>query len=212
MKRIVSLALVLVMVAMLFAGCGKTDQEKLVGVWQGEMDLTEALREALSETVEDMEIEKVAVTLLFTFTEEGSYTMKLDEESVKTAMDGLMETLETALKTSLESESEAMGMTADQALAALGMTMDEFVDAMIGMFEEMDLAGELTKNFKTQGKHLAEEGKLYMSNSVDTDPDKSEYFSYTLEGDVLTLTERVGGEASEEDMEMVFPVILKKIA
>lgn len=222
MKKLIALALALVMVAALFAGCGEakapettvptlSEQEKLVGIWKGEMDITESMKESMGEEMEGFELEDMSVTVILTFTEEGAYTLKLDEETLSAAIDSLLKSIRSYLKEGMEKEAQAEGMTADQMLGALGMTLDEFVDAMLESFEEMDLGGEIAKQFKVQGKSLAEDGKIYISDSVDTDPDKTVYLSYTLEGDVLTLTERVGGEApAEGETGMTFPMILKK--
>ena len=219
MKKLIALALALVMVAALFVGCGEaktpetterqlTEQEKLVGVWKGEMDITDDIKEGMGEEMENLDLDKLLVTVIFTVTEEGAYTLKIDEESMSAAMDTLLEAMRGYLKEGMEKEAQAEGVTADQMLSALGMTLDEFVDAMLDAIKEMDLGGELAKQVKAQGKCQAEEGKIYISDSVDTDPDQSVYFSYTLEGDVLTLTERTGIEGDDEIL--IFPVILKK--
>ena len=44
MKRIGVFALVLALMVLAFTGCGKTEQEKLVGTWEGQLDLTNVIR------------------------------------------------------------------------------------------------------------------------------------------------------------------------
>ena len=198
MKRIASLALVLVMIVALFAGCAAsaTDQEKLVGTWKGEMDMTEALKGELGDELEGFEMSDFKVTVVFNFTEEGTYTMSLDEASVQQAMDGLI-----------------AGMTLEDLLAASGMSMEDMMKMIKEELEGQDLVGEMVEDAKAEGKYQAKDGKLHLSEGKDEDIDEAVYDTYTLEGDVLTLTATYGADEEEADMmKSVYPIILKKAA
>lgn len=219
MKRIASLALVLVMIVALFAGCASsgsesklTDQEKLVGTWKGDMDLTEAMMEELGEGVEGFELDEFKVTVVFDFTAEGTYTMELDEESVEKAFEGLIKGMEGFMKTMMEAQAQELGMSLEDLLAASGMTMEDMMSMITEELEGQDLVGELVKEAKTEGKFKAEAGKLFRSEEKDEEIDEEKYDTYTLEGEVLTLTGTVGEEEEEEMMEMVFPIVLNKVA
>ena len=218
MKRIVSLALVLVMVAALFAGCAASepkvsDQEALVGTWKGEMDLTKALKEEIGDELEGFEMDEFKVTVVFKFAQDGTYTKELDEASVETAFEGLIAGMEGFMKTLLEAQAQEAGMSLDEMLAAAGMTMEDMMSLVTAAFEEQDLTGELLEDAKTEGKYKAEAGKLYMTDEKDEEINEDIYDTYTLEGDVLTLTATFGGNEEDNDMmKSVYPIVLKKAA
>lgn len=215
MKRIASLALVLVMIVALFAGCAAsaTDQEKLVGTWKGEMDMTEALKGELGDELEGFEMSDFKVTVVFNFTEEGTYTMSLDEASVQQAMDGLIAGMEGFMKNMMEEMAKEAGMSLEDLLAASGMSMEDMMKMVKEQLEDQDLVGEMVEDAKAEGKYQAKDGKLHRSEGKDEDIDEAVYDTYTLEGDVLTLTATYGADEEETDMmKSVFPIILKKAA
>lgn len=214
MKRIVSLALVLVMVAALFAGCAASkvsDQEALVGTWKGELDMTQAIKEELGDDLEGFEMTEFKVTAVFKFAADGTYTMELDEESVEKAFEGLLAGMEGFMKTMMEAQAQEAGMTLDDLLAAAGMTMEDMMSLVTAAFEEQDLVGELVEESKSEGKYKADAGKLYLSDGKENEVDENVYDTYTLEGDVLTLTATFGGDEEDNDMmKSVYPIVLKK--
>ena len=216
MKRIASLALVLVMIVALFAGCAASkvsDQEKLVGTWKGEMDMTEALKGEIGDELEGFEMSDFKVTVVFNFTEEGTYTMSLDEASVQQAMDGLIAGMEGFMKNMMEEMAKEAGMTLEDLLAASGMSMEDMMEMIKEELEGQDLVGEMVEDAKAEGKYQAKDGKLHRSEGKDEDIDEAVYDTYTLEGDVLTLTATYGADEEETDMmKSVFPIILKKAA
>lgn len=221
MKKIVSLALVLMMVVAMFAGCAasetpettakKTDQELLVGTWKGEMDMIEAIMEEAGEALAGLELDEFKVTAVFTFNEDGTYTMSLDEASVEAAFDGMIDSLEGIMKEMMEGMAQEAGMSLDDLLAVSGMTMEDLMAVVKETLEEEDLVGEMVKEAKTDGKYKAENGKLFTTTEADAEFDEEVYDTYNLDGDVLTLTNTFG--ADEADMlRSVYPIILKKAA
>lgn len=215
MKRIASLALVLVMIVALFAGCAAsaTDQEKLVGTWKGDLDMTKAMKEEMGDDLEGFELNDFKVTAVFTFTQEGTYTMELDEDSVQKAFDGLIESMEGFMKTMMEDQAKELGMSLDDLLAASGMTMEDMMSMVTEALEEQDLVGELVEEAKSEGKYQAKDGKLHLSDGLNEEIDEAVYDTYTLEGDTLTLTATYGADDEETDMmKSVYPITLKKAA
>jgi len=115
------------------------------------------------------------------------------------------------MKTMMEEQAKELGMSLDDLLAASGMTMEDMMSLVTEALEGQDLVGELVEKAKTEGKYKAENGKLFNNNSVDEEIDESVYDTYTLDGDVLTLTATFGGDEDDADMmKSVYPIILKK--
>jgi len=215
MKKIVSLALVLVMVVAMFAGCAAsaTDQEKLVGTWKGELDMTEAMKESVGEMAADFELKDFKYTVIYTFTAEGTYKVEADKASVEQAFQVLGDSLSAYLEQSMEAEAAAAGMTVDDMMAVLGMSMDEFVDAMLEMIVSEEVIEAALEEEKREGKFVAKDGKLHLSEALDQEISESVYDTYTLDGDVLTLTGCVGADEDQAEIaDIVYPVVLKKAA
>lgn len=188
------------------------DQEKLIGTWEGELDMTEAIMQQVGAGAEGLEIEDFSVTAVFTFKEDGTYTMAFDEDSVEDAFDGLVEDLSVFMEDMMKEQAEAAGMTLEQLMEAAGMTMDDLVDMVVQSLEEEDLVDTLVEESKTEGKYEAKDGKLYTTDDPDEDIDEDVYDTYTLEGDVLTLTATYGSDADENLIKSVYPVVLKKVS
>lgn len=234
MKKLLALLLAMVMVLAMFAGCAASDdkdddkddkktsqkepeenipdQEKLIGTWEGKLDMTEAIMQQVGAGMEGLEIDDFSVTAVFSFKEDGTYTMQFDEDSVVEAFDGLVEDLGVFMEDMMKEQAEAAGMTLDEMLEAAGMSMEDLVDVMVQALEEQDLVDELVEGSKTEGKYEAKDGKLYTTDDPDADIDEDVYDTYTLEGDVLTLTATYGSDADENLMKSVYPVVLKKVS
>ena len=93
MKRIFAFLLVLCMTAAALTGCG--DTKKLLGTWQAQLDLTDAMQQALQLEgfSQDYQVESFQVTATLTFLEDHTYTLALDEASVEAASDALLKKL-----------------------------------------------------------------------------------------------------------------------
>lgn len=218
MKKIVALLLALALTLAL-AGCGPTDAEKLVGSWTGEMDMTETMNQMLAE---DESLAEYGVTLdsfvlevTMTFNEDGTFSLTVSEESVEKAVDGFLESMESTIVTMLEEEMAAAGlnMTVEEMLQISGMSMEDLMAEMRTEILGDETAAEAAAEMSSSGKYNAGDGKLFTSDDVEVAPGVLEYDLYTLEGDTLTLTEHVGGEAEDEEMTvLVYPIVLYRAA
>jgi len=203
MRRTVALSLALALTVFVLAGCGGTESEKLVGTWEGQLDLTAVIRQQVPETMQDLDVGEFVVTAVFTFTEDGAYTMGLDEASMTRAVEAFVEKLEAAAK-----EQE---LTAEQAAQMLGMTPEEYAKKLLEKADVETLAAKVTAGAEAEGRFEARDGRLFLSESPDAQPNEAVYSTYTLEGDVLTITAATGGSETETNLlKLVYPIILKK--
>lgn len=188
MKKQIALILLLATVLTLFAGCAKLEQKKLVGTWEGQLDMTNAL--------EGLEIQDFTVTVVYTFREDGTYTKQLDAASVEAAFQTLLDAMKEALDAM--NPEQSVGVDPEALLDAAGLRLEEQLDSLL-------------KSNKTEGKFYAKDGKLHMTETPEQEINENLYDTYTLEGDVLTLTAAYGDEADATDLlSAVYPVILKK--
>lgn len=217
--------------ALSLIGCGSKGPE-ILGVYDATLDLKDAFVESIdNEMMVDISfgeyVEKFELVLVTEFNEDGTYKQYVDMEKFEVTCeklkdetkvyleDVLVEMLKqeyTALNPSLELNTKEdveayMGMTMDQmANLALGMNLSDFADALIDESFGTDMFAE---EVLSEGNYKAEDGKLYMSESLDTAIDEEVYEVYTIKGDVVTITEGVN---MEQDDLIVYPFELIKRA
>ncbi len=221
MKRIISiLTAAVLLLGLLFTLTGCSDQKKLIGTWEAQLNLAQAMMDEmdLSEDLgEDFTIDDFTVKMILNLQEDGTYTASIDETSMKTAFDGLLTDMEAAMRTMIEKEMEASGagMSADQLLELLGMSMDELISSLMdelrASLEEEDVISESLEESKSQGKWNAKSGKLYLSDDPDEAADEdASYEVYKLDGSTMTWTEHSGEDILE--VEGLYPIVWNKAA
>ena len=214
MKKFLSIALSIVMLAsmLLLSGCGS---QAIVGKWEGEMDMTDALTEEILASDEGMaeyfEFKDFKVDVIYEINSDGTYSYEMTEESLKEAMNAVVDAMKEGMPAYLEAMASEMGMTFDDLLPLMEVSsVDEMIDTMFTdeMMEEMlsdmdDLSGE--------GKYKAEDGKFYTSDDLDSDVSEDEYMSYELDGKTLTFTEYVGDEEETAELgTLILPLVLHR--
>lgn len=229
-KRAKSLsALLLAFMLLALAGCGGPSE--LVGTWTAEVDCTDEVTQ-VSEEVENARDYFSAFYLKLTvvFHEDGTYECEFDQDALAeelnqfktelgTFMDDylwdlvveiLREAGVTADLSTVESVDavvqEIYGMSYDEMLtASLGMELSAYVDASL----DLDALLNEFEGLNTQGNYKAANGKLYMSDTLEHTIDPKIYETYTLEGNVLTLTGYVGDD--EGSFEGNYPLVFTKV-
>lgn len=235
-KRLLSLLLALVMVISLVAvmsGCSKDDEDdddkgssnvgdkkdddkkddddkqetpSLVGVWEGEVDMTDLINQEFAADptmAKYLKVDHFAVVLQFSFKEDGSFVMTIDEDSVKKAFEEMKEPLATGLLKYLEAmiKEAGMDMSVDDLLKMQGTTKEEMIDEIM---KEMDYK-EMVEDATWEGKWELEGNKLY---TYERARDDDEYDEITLTADKLVLEKNHGGN---ENMPFDFyPLTLTK--
>lgn len=209
MKKMIAVLLALVMLLAL-AGCSDSSTDSIVGTWEATVNSTailDQLMEGMDEELQSyFELGEFTYTMNITFRDDGTYATAMDEASVVAAVDSLVASLEEGMIKAMEAQFAEMGidMTVEEALAATGMTI---ADLMTGIDAETIVA-ELTTG--TEGNYKAEEGKLYLSASLETTVDETIYDTFTLDGDKLTLTEHFGSEDDQTFAAEMYPMVFTR--
>lgn len=207
MAKFLSVMLVLVMLVSLTACSG--DQEKMVGTWEAELEMADVFNESMgdAEEAEFLAVDSFSFKMVLTFTEEGTYTMSADEDSVVAAMEGLKEDLKVGMEEYLVyiMAQEGLEMSIDEIMEMMGITMDELIDSVV----TQELIDEMVSVMATEGNYRAEDGKLYLSDGVENVVDMTAYETYTLEGDTLTL---VTTTETDEYSDYIYPMVFTKVA
>lgn len=212
-KKIVSILLIAVML-LAFAGCGKSksgDKEQFVGSWKATLDMTDVLNESLREGIGDdemadyFEIEKFSFDVLFTFNDDGTYSTDVDQASLDKSAEAMREGVKDGLINYFEAMIDEMEleMSVDELLELSKISMDDLLEEAM----PPDLFDDVVKEFKLKGNWKAENGKLYTTDSLSDDVNKSGYELYEITDDGIKLS--LVDES--EDESGVFPMLLKKV-
>jgi len=97
-------------------------------------------------------------------------------------------------------------MTVDEMLQMSGTTFDALVEEAFGDA----MLNEMISEFETEGKYKVEDGKLYMSEDLDSEIDEEVYETYEFSGDEFKLLESFGDEDAEEFKDL-YPIVFKKL-
>lgn len=218
MKKLLSLIMALGLTLSLI-GCGSKGPE-ILGTYDTKFDIKDMLVEqvdsqmGLDVSLGDY-VESFDVAVVYEFKEDGTYSQNIDMdafeasfENLKAALVPYMENVfvsafrdqivavdPTAVIESVEDIESFLGMTFDEIMIqSVGMDFESFVNVV--MDESMPL-DDLQNDAQSEGKYKAEGGKLYMSESLDTDINESAYEVYTIKGNVVTVTEGVNIESND---------------
>lgn len=178
MRKLAALLLALVL-ALSMTACGG-DQEKLVGVWETEVDFAPIFNNTLGdhEGAEYLKVDSLKLKMILTFHEDDTYSMVADAASVDAAMKHLRRTLKTGMEEYLVETIAAAGLDLElgDILHMLNTDMDSLIDEVL----TPDMVENMAAIMAAQGQYLAEEGKLYLSDSVDKEIDETVYETYIL--------------------------------
>ncbi len=212
-KRILSLILALVMVLTL-AGCS-SDKDALVGKWVGVMDLADALNSYLAaaldaELMSYFTLSSFDVKLVFTFREDDTYSLTVDESAMPKTLETFKNDLRGGMVKYMEDMIAAEGyeMSVDEFLAFAGTSVDDLMEQAFPESMMDQLVEEMTAGVNSEGKFKANDGKLFMTDSASEDINDTMYDNYTLEGDTLTLVTTT--DDMDEFTAAMYPMVFHK--
>lgn len=228
MKKLIALLLSVVLACSL-VGCGGPE---ILGTYKTTADVTDLFVESFDEGtgLTDPELslanymDSFTLVIISEFKEDGTYVQYLDSASTEAALDALAGAIvpltEDLVLYTLSEQFRAFGYsfeTKEDVETFVGMAWDDIINTSLGMsLEEFAeqlinelVADTLTDEVLADGNYKAEKGKLYISESLDTEISEGCYETYEINGDVITVT---GGVNIEETEILPYPFDLVKVA
>ena len=207
-KRIALLLSFVLVLSLALCACGG-QKATIVGTWKANIEMAEAFNAEMAAAGmgDFINLESFALPLVMTFNEDGTGSMTIDQDAMNANIDKLAADLTAGLEAYFTEYFASMGieMDLDEALAASGLSMDDLVDEFKAEFTGEDAFAEFTNEFK----YKAEDGKLYMSEDLDSEISTDTYNTYELKGNTLTLN--IGTEELDEEMaKYLFPMTLTR--
>ena len=211
MKKLIALLLSVVLACSL-VGCGGPE---ILGTYKTTADVTDLFVESFDEGtgLTDPELslanymDSFTLVIISEFKEDGTYVQYLDSASTEAALDALAGAIvpltEDLVLYTLSEQFRAFGYsfeTKEDVETFVGMAWDDIIELV---------ADTLTDEVLAEGNYKAEKGKLYISESLDTEISEGCYETYEINGDVITVT---GGVNIEETEILPYPFDLVKVA
>lgn len=212
MKKKISVVLcALLVVAMMVSLTGCLDRVKILGVWKGDLDMTEFINESITEedksVAEYIKIEDFKITVVFEFNSDGTYSQKVDEEAFKKTAESFKEDMKEGMIKYFEAylEEANVNMSVDELLAASNTDLDK----MIAEEYDDDFFKDATDSMTNEGNYEVKGGKLFLSDGADHAVDEDVYDTYEIKGDTLTLLDTFGGD-NDEELKQFYPMVFTK--
>ena len=234
-KRILALALALLMILALSACGGKKNE--LLGTWTAEADMAPIMVREVDDNVDlgDQGIDiksygdylgTLPLRITLELHKDGTYAQRVEESSVEdmkakvtsatiayyhdifrlAIVAGLREAGIDADLSSDEAIEGILGMSMDEALeSTLGSDMESYVQSVMGSTWD-----DLADNLKEEGKYKVEDGKLFLSAGLEYDVDPNVYHPYTLQDGVLTVEKIVGGD-DDGSTDFLYPLSFRAV-
>lgn len=215
-KSIAVITSILLILSVLFAftGCATREESVFIGSWNATADLTELLSTVAEEDLggesfESYTDEPITVDVIFNFEKDGTYSMRIDGETVTKAAQAFADALKKIVKAQLEEYLKGEGVTdVDEFIEnAYNTTFDE-------LYEKQGLEEKGKEKFteglsleSSEGKFIVKDGKLYTSYSVTEEPDMSEYIEFTIDSGKITFTNAIG---EDENATALLPLVLER--
>ena len=173
----------------------------VVGDWKGSLDISKVAEE-LGQIAPDKDL---SIDVVFSFAEDGTFTIDIEEASAQ----ALMDTLVDAVVEMIEEACREEGITLEEALGKEDMTIEELRQMYA---QEMDVKAFL-ETASVSGVYKAEEGKIHIAMDEE-DLNAGDYestYHISLTRSTLTIQDiESEGELASTETPEVFPVVLKR--
>lgn len=169
MKRWICLVLVLVMTAMLFAGCG--EKKKLLGTWVCTVDLTEEVQTLLDgiQLGGEFSVSDFQVKATLEFDKDDRFRLQLDFQDLEEQLDGLVADLEKDLIALLQTQlGERLEISIEELLDMASIDAASLTEALREQFPVEDIRQALEEMTVLTGSYKVKKDKLLLGPDEDS--------------------------------------------
>lgn len=191
MKRSIAWLLCAALLAALLAGCSG-EKKALAGTWSGTADLSQPLNEQVAAALGEelagyFSFPEFTMACRVTFIQQGTYSVCFEEDSVHKAVESIRQGLETGMYAYTEDllAKEGISVSVEAFLELNGTSMQALLEQALG--DPDRLVDDLMAESTLAGNFTAKQGRLMLSDSEKKRPEETAYYTYTLEGDCLTI-------------------------
>lgn len=182
----------------LLVGCNSNSgtDNSIIGTWATVIDMTDAISETIAgqEMESFIEFNNLSISMNATFNEDGTYSMEVDSDSIADMVETYEEQINDGMMAYLENVIAELwdGMALDDYLDMSGMTREEAMEIITaGVLDPESFLVDFN-NMHVDGNYKAENGRISMSNTLSEPARSTNYDSYIIEDDLLTIKDSGG--------------------
>lgn len=214
-KKFGALLLALTVILSLCACGAKEPESELYGSWSYSLDLAAMIdKELEAQLGESLPVDAdLEVPVVFTFGEDKTFSLELDRSDLKTSFSVYLDALKDSVVEMMYQQAEEMGMTREDFDAAFQETYDSTVAEYCGELMDSLLDDSVLDDLASEdhGVYRVEDGKLFVAETQEDLADDV-YFTYTVEGDNLSVNSVEGGALELDQLEVELPMVFVKRA
>ncbi len=212
MKKTISIILLFSILVTLFAGCSLFG-DNISGTWEAEIDLTEhftsevkkAIGEENTDITQYLALKDLKIKSVAKFSEDGSYEISVDSESVKNAINALADQIVSNANEALKAAAAEFSID-EEALSAI---IAKELDSLKAEYSDEIISG-MADAMSAKGFYKLKDGKLYTAKTADA-LETAGYETYELANDTLTLSKGDGMEDTySETIGTLYPIVYKR--
>lgn len=178
----------MLLVAVLACCVGCTPENKLAGSWTAEVDALQTVLPSLPAGLASVQLGALPVTVVLTLTQEGTFTLSVQQETIRKAIEDLWDRVEELLG---DTDGDAQGITASLE-GILGAAADKLKESLRKLLEDARIEEKITTAYTRSGTYDYDGKQLLLT---DGEGDTFLTSKCLLLGDKLTLTAPFPGVA-----------------
>lgn len=173
------------------------EPDPLVGVWETELDLGEAVQQMLVQPAEltpYFSVKKYPVTIFLRIYEDGTYTVEADTLTASASFEDLLDDLALALEALLKDRIEGVDptLTVDTVEGWTGLSFAQLRGKAIEQLRQQDPTAYILEQAWAEGNYRTEGDKLYFSLGKENACNPDIWDLYALNSDTLILMSHKG--------------------
>ena len=198
MKKCIAWILAVCLLCFSFGGCGQSSPASIIGTWENTVDISEYLTYKMGDSVFAgyIQLKDIPMYLHYTFTEDGSFTVKVNEQKTQKSWDKFLDEIikgvekafvasfpDRSVKDFFDSYEKENGVSMRQTLA------------------EKNKMSDLLTSFENNGYYVVQGNRLYrFAEKEKTEiTDDTVYELFSLKGKTLTILSSTDPKLTAEE-------------
>ena len=188
-----------------------TATESIVGTWTGTVDITDYLTDTMTAADASMAtyftFSDLVMDMTMSFTAEGTCSMEFDQEGMETLINKMLEQMRPGLEKMMTEAiaAEGLDMSLEEFLEMAGISLDD----LLAEVADAALSADVLEDMNQSGNYQAKDGRLWISDDLDSEIDEDDWQVYTIENGTLTI-DLADGDTDVETA-FLFPLTLTRV-
>ncbi len=196
-KRIFSFfTMILLLFSLSACGRGAKPTQGVIGTWENTVDISDYLRYSMGDSVFTgyIQLDETPLYLLYSFSEDGTFAVKVNEEKTQKSWDKFLDAIEEGMKAAYKASNPEGSI--EEFFAAYEKDTGSTVRETL---EEKNKMSTFIEPFENSGYYQIQGNRLYRSDNPLQITDKTPYEIFSIEKSKLTILSSSDTSLSAEE-------------